>query len=69
MSQQTATKIDQNKIQEFMNKAIQYISGSSTAMLIILGERLGLHREMSEVREYISAGDLAKKTGINERIL
>ena len=33
MSQQTQNTIDQNKIQEFMNKAIGDIAGSSTAML------------------------------------
>ena len=30
--------IDQNKIQQFMNKAVQDIAGSSTAVLVIVGE-------------------------------
>jgi hypothetical protein len=43
MSQQIQKNgIDQNKIQQFMNKAIGDIAGSSTAILIIIGERLGL---------------------------
>jgi hypothetical protein len=29
--------INESKIQDFMNKAIQDIAGSSTAMLVILG--------------------------------
>ena len=40
MSQQTQNMIDQNKIQQFMNKAIGDIAGSSTAMLVIIGEDL-----------------------------
>jgi hypothetical protein len=34
--------IDQNKIQQFMNKAVADIAGSSTAMLVIIGERTWL---------------------------
>jgi hypothetical protein len=44
MSQQARKAIDQNKIQQFMNKAVGDIAGSSTAMLVIIGERLGLYR-------------------------
>ena len=39
MNQNINDKINESKIQEFMNKAIQDIAGSSTAMLVILGER------------------------------
>jgi hypothetical protein len=49
-----------------MNKAIQDIAGSSTAMLVILGERLGLYKVMSDENKYITFQDLAKKTGTNE---
>jgi hypothetical protein len=38
MSQQAKNVIDQNKIQQFMNKAVGDIVGSSTAMLVIIGE-------------------------------
>ena len=44
MSQQDQNAIDQNKIQQFMNKAVGDISGSSTVMLVIIGERLGLYK-------------------------
>ncbi|MGH9999940.1 MAG: SAM-dependent methyltransferase, partial [Nitrososphaeraceae archaeon] len=52
-----------------MNKAIQYIAGSSTAMLVILGERLGLYKAMADENKYITFQDLAKKTGTNERLV
>jgi hypothetical protein len=41
-AKQRQNAIDQNKIQQFMNKAVGDIAGSSTAMLVIIGERLGL---------------------------
>ena len=70
MSQQTQKNtIDQNKIQQFMNKAIGDIAGSSTAMLIIIGERLGLYRAMAKANSPVSVKELAEKTGTIERLL
>jgi 2-polyprenyl-3-methyl-5-hydroxy-6-metoxy-1,4-benzoquinol methylase len=61
--------IDQNKIQQFMNKAVQDIAGSSTAVLVIVGERLGLYRAMAQANSPISVRELADKTGTVERIV
>jgi SAM-dependent methyltransferase len=61
--------IDQNKIQQFMNKAVQDIAGSSTAMLVIIGERLGLYRAMAQASSPISVKELADKTGTVERLV
>lgn len=69
LNQQSQNKIDEKKIQEFMNKAVQDIAGSSTAILVILGERLGLYKAMADENKYISFQELAKKTGTNERIV
>ncbi len=71
MSQQTQknNSIDQNKILQFMNKAIGDIAGSSTAMLIIIGERLGLYRAMAKANGPVSVKELAEKTGTVERLL
>jgi hypothetical protein len=71
MSQQTQknNSIDQNKIQQFMNKAIGDIAGSSTAMLIIIGERLGLYRAMAQANSPVSVKERAEKTGTVERLL
>ena len=44
MSQQAQNAIDQNKIQQFMNKAVRDIASNSTAMLVIIGERLDLYK-------------------------
>ena len=71
MSQQEANKnaIDQNKIQQFMNKAVGDIAGSSTAMLVIIGERLGLYRAMAQANSPVSVKELADKTGTVERLV
>ena len=61
--------IDQIKIQQFMNKAIGDIAGSSTAMLVIIGERLGLYRAMAKSNSPISVKELADKTGTVERLV
>ena len=61
MNQKLNDNINESKIQEFMNKAIQDIAGSSTAMLVILGERLGLYKAMTEENKYITVQELAKK--------
>jgi hypothetical protein len=69
MNQQLNDNINNSKVQEFMNKAIQDIAGSSTAMLVILGERLGLYKAMADKNKYITFEELAKKTGTNERLV
>jgi SAM-dependent methyltransferase len=71
MSRQGANQnaMDQNKIQQFMNKAVADIAGSSTAMLVIIGERLGLYRAMAKENSPISVKELADKTGTVERLV
>src|SRR5207244_12159521 len=68
MSQQ-AQGIDQNKIQQFMKKAVGDIAGSSNAMLVIIGERLGLYRAMAQANSPVSVKELADKTGTVERLV
>ncbi len=69
MSEQVKQNINQNKIQEFMNKAIGDIASSSSTMLIILGERLGFYKSMAQANGPISAEELANKTGTVERLV
>ena len=61
--------VDENKLHNFMNKVIQDIAASSTTMLVILGERLGLYKAMADENRYITVEELAKKTETNERIV
>lgn len=68
-AKQKQNAIDQNKIQQFMNKAVGDIAGGSTAMLVIIGERLGLYKAMSQANTLISIKELADKTGTVERLV
>ena len=61
--------LDQKKIEQVMHKIIQDISGSSTAMLIILGDRLGLYRSMQKFNKFISYEELAEQTNTNKRVI
>jgi SAM-dependent methyltransferase len=69
VSQQTQNGIDQNKIQQFMNKAVGDIAASSTAMLVIIGHRLGLYRALAQANSPVSVKELADKTGTVERLV
>jgi len=69
MTQQAQNAINQNKIRQFMNKAVVDIAGSSTAMLVIIGERLGLYRAMAQANSLVSVQELADKTGTVERLV
>ena len=69
MSQQSQNTIDQNKTLQFMNKAVGDIAGSSTAMLVIIGERLGLYRSMAQANSPVTVKELADKTGTVERLV
>lgn len=66
-AENTGKKIDEHKLQEFMQKAIVDIAGSYSAILIILGERLGLYKAMAESGQPITSEELAKKTNTHER--
>ena len=69
MSEQVQNTIDQNKIQQFMNKAVGDIAGHSTAILVIIGERLGFYRTMAQANSPVSVKELADKTGTVERLV
>jgi 2-polyprenyl-3-methyl-5-hydroxy-6-metoxy-1,4-benzoquinol methylase len=52
-----------------MLKAVGDIASTMSAMLLIIGERLGLYKAMAESRQPITSEELAKKTNTNERII
>ena len=69
MSKQAQNVIDQHKMQQFMNKAVGDIAGSSTAMLVIIGHRLGLYSALAQANSPVSVKELADKTGTIERLV
>ncbi len=65
-SNKSTNAIDETKLQEFMVKAAEDMSGSIGAMMIMLGERLGLYKAMADSK-HITSDQLATKTNTAER--
>jgi 2-polyprenyl-3-methyl-5-hydroxy-6-metoxy-1,4-benzoquinol methylase len=63
------SKIDEQKLHDFMLKAVGDIASTMSAMLLIIGDRLGLYKAMAESGKPITSEELAKKTNTNERII
>jgi 2-polyprenyl-3-methyl-5-hydroxy-6-metoxy-1,4-benzoquinol methylase len=67
-SEKSINKINEQKLHDFMLKAVGDIASTMSAMLLIIGDRLGLYKAMAESGPIISE-DLAKKTNTNERYI
>ena len=62
-------KIDEQKLNDFMQKAIGDISSTVSAVLVIIGNRLGLYKSMAESAQPITSVELSKRTNTNERLV
>ena len=62
-------KIDEKKLNDFMLKAIGDIASTISAVLVIIGDRLGLYKAIAESGQPITSEELAKKTNTNERLI
>jgi SAM-dependent methyltransferase len=62
-------KIDEQKLSEFILKAMQDITSTLSAMLIIIGDRLHLYQTMVELGQPITSEELARATNTNERLI
>ena len=62
-------KIDEQKLSEFMLKAMHDITSTLSAMLIIIGNRLQLYKTMAELGQPLTSEELAKATNTNERLI
>lgn len=59
-------QLDEAKLHEFMLKAVGDIGAAMHAVLVILGDRLGLYKAMSDCKPVTSA-ELASRTNTSER--
>ena len=57
--------INEAKLNEFLGKAVADLGAAMSATLMLVGDRLGLYRELA--KGPISSSDLAQRTGTNER--
>ena len=62
-------KIDEQKLHDFMLKVLGDIASTLSAVLVIIGDRLGLYKAMAESGQPITSEELAKKTNTNERLI
>jgi 2-polyprenyl-3-methyl-5-hydroxy-6-metoxy-1,4-benzoquinol methylase len=58
--------VNQDKLNEFMGKAVTDIGAGVSAALVVLGDRLGLYKAMAGAGP-LSPADLARRTGTSER--
>jgi SAM-dependent methyltransferase len=61
-----AAAIDEAKLNEFMGKAVGDMGAAMHAVLILLGDRLGLYKGMADSAP-VTPAELAKRTGTHER--
>jgi SAM-dependent methyltransferase len=57
--------IDEDKLNEFIGKAVGDLGAAMSATLILVGDRLGLYRELA--KGGMTPGELAQRTGTDER--
>ena len=68
MSSQPEPAIDMDKLNAFMQRAVGDMGAAMHAVLIRLGDRLGLFKAMADSKPVTSA-ELAKRTGTHERYI
>jgi len=57
--------VDQGKLEEFMHRAVVDLGAAASAALVLIGDRLGLYRELA--RGPATPLELSRRTGTNER--
>jgi SAM-dependent methyltransferase len=57
--------IDQDKLNAFLGKAVGDLGAALSAVLLSIGDELGFYRALA--KEHLTAGELATRTGTNER--
>jgi SAM-dependent methyltransferase len=57
--------VDEDKLHEFLGKAVGDLGAAMSATLMLVGDRLGLYKELA--KGPVSSSDLAGRTGTNER--
>src|SRR5579862_8782429 len=62
----TAPALDMTRLQQFMGKAVGDMGAAMHAVLVLLGDRLGLYKAMADSKP-VTPGELAQRTGTHER--
>ena len=62
----TTATIDENKLNEFMGKAVGDVGAAISAALVVIGDKLGLYKAMAAAGP-LTPAELAKRTETTER--
>ena len=57
--------INESKLNEFLGKAVGDLGAALSATLVLVGDRLGLYKELAQGA--VTSAELAQRTGTNER--
>src|SRR5690606_35169749 len=60
-----AMAVDEERLHAFLGKAVADLGAAVSAVLVTIGDELGFYRALAE--EPLTAGELAARTGTNER--
>jgi SAM-dependent methyltransferase len=61
--------IDQKNLQQFTEKVVADLGGAITAVLVYIGDKLGLYRAMADAGKPITSQELATITETSERVV
>jgi SAM-dependent methyltransferase len=64
-----AQTIDNEKLQQFMGKILSDFGGAASAVLVYIGDKLGLYKAMSDFGKPITSQELANLTSTSERYI
>jgi 2-polyprenyl-3-methyl-5-hydroxy-6-metoxy-1,4-benzoquinol methylase len=65
---QNTPAIDEAKLNEFMGRAVGDMGAAMHAVLVLLGDRLGLYKGMADSKP-VTPAELARRTGTRERYI
>jgi 2-polyprenyl-3-methyl-5-hydroxy-6-metoxy-1,4-benzoquinol methylase len=66
-SQPTQSKVDSEKLNQFLGKFVQDMGAAMSAALILVGDELGLYRAMSQAARPVTSDELAELTSTDPR--
>ena len=60
-------ELNQDKLNEFLGRAVVDFGATLHAGLVVIGEKLGLYKALASAEDPLTPAELAKKTGTTER--
>jgi Rv2258c-like winged HTH domain len=65
----TSQTIDNEKLQQFMGRILSDFGGAASAVLVYIGDKLGLYKAMSDFGKPITSQKLANLTSTSDRYI